>query len=148
VPIPLNEFYRAILGLGNGAPVDLVRKLLLGSKIVAVDVSPRSERTIIKSLTFTDGTKMHFGISQLGACIYNVEEVNSEVRTGTAAESSDSNRKETGRNTEVVVGDVTDKLAARHGSAGASATVEPRTKPVPDVSATGGVSTGTTARDE
>lgn len=99
-PITLEAFYRGIMGLGNGAPTDSVRKLLFESKVVAMDASPKNGRTIIKSLTFTDGTKMHFGISQAGACIYNIEEVKSEIHTDGAVEGSDSDREETGRVTK------------------------------------------------
>jgi len=77
VPIEMNvgEFYRLISGQGT-APQKKVLQLLFESPIVHVDSESIGdpERTILRCVTFADGTKMHFGISRLGACAHKIEE--------------------------------------------------------------------------
>lgn len=70
--------YQAISGLGTGSEKkcgpDDVRKMVLGKKVVAVVVEQAAsrDRSLITSLTFEDGKKLHFAASTRGATIYRV----------------------------------------------------------------------------
>ena len=116
--IPLKSFFRAVMGFGmtNGAPaaVASVKELLLSKKIVGVMADPvgNPERTILNELVFEDGTRLHFGLSSLGACCYYVEgttpscvevfdrEQSNMANHETATESVVENREEVGRAVE------------------------------------------------
>lgn len=68
-----------------------VGRLLLGKKMVSVDLSAAGEgnRTIVKSLTLEGGVTLHFGISSQGACVFQIEEPNAKDNSvPTEADSS------------------------------------------------------------
>jgi hypothetical protein len=77
--VPLHGFYRAIHGfgmpVGDPAPVELSKKMLLTKRIVEVhaDEVGQPKRTILKRLVLEDGTRLHFSRSTRGACLYYVE---------------------------------------------------------------------------
>lgn len=75
------DYLRALCGFGppgKGGPMELTSKMLTTKKVVEVDGYERGNppRTILRCLTFADGTRMHFAASTYGACIYYIEEAN------------------------------------------------------------------------
>lgn len=91
------EFYRRVCGQGE-ASFEVVTKILTTKRIVWVDGEAigEPERSLIKSLTFEDGTKLHFGTSRHGACAYKLEEpVSADVETD--LEGRDPDRAQAGR---------------------------------------------------
>jgi len=103
VEVSAKDFYRAINGQGS-APVAAIRKLLLGGQIVDMEADSIGdpERTIIHNLTFSDGTKVHFGISRMGACAYKIEESPSVFHPSTNLEGGGTDRAQAGRAAEDV----------------------------------------------
>lgn len=109
--VPLHSFFRAIngfgLGVGEAASIDSVRSALRGKTITRVTGynvgSP--ERTIIQTMTLSDGTMLHFDASAKGACIYFIEkEGNDHGQCGSdkdAAPGTDTYRAEDGRDAEI-----------------------------------------------
>jgi hypothetical protein len=144
--IPVKSFFRGIhgFGAGKGAPASLAkaRELLLNEKIVEVIGEPtgQPERVILRQLVLEDGTKLHFDSSSKGACLYYIEEpgpscvevVEHEISTSATA-SSDQNREETGRASEVDGGGSNE---ARRGPSptDAAATEQPKPGGVSSVS--------------
>lgn len=112
--VPLSAFYRAINGFGgaSGAPASLrkVKQALTTKQVVAVvgEATGNPERSIIRQLVLSDGTRLHFDASSKGACLYYMEEpgpsclevVENELRSERGAEGSDTDREETGRGDE------------------------------------------------
>jgi hypothetical protein len=142
--IPFHAFYRAVHGFGGpkgeAASLDKFTHLIKTKKIVGVSAHPvgQPERVILKRLILEDGTILHFDTSARGACCYYIEEpgpsclevVDNELRSGSAAEGSDTNREEAGR------------AAEDSSSAGATASGDGYTADAPtaECSESGGVS--------
>jgi hypothetical protein len=116
VEMRLEDFYRAIQGQGS-APEKRVRELLSSCKIVDADVEAvgSPERTIVHCLTFADGTKLHFGVSRLGACAHRIEEPPNDVHTAPAAEVSHPGGEEAGRDSTAVEASVRSKSGVGDG---------------------------------
>lgn len=80
VSIPMSTFYRAAQGFGGArgdpAVFDRAATLLKSKRIVEVHgrSAGHPERAILKTLVLEDGTRLHLDSSNLGACLYYIEE--------------------------------------------------------------------------
>lgn len=108
--IPLDTYFRGLHNLGMTveppAPVELVKSMLLGSKIRDVVVEPvgQPERTLIWKIELENGAILHLAPSGKGPCVYRVEspgkgiyddEINNLHLEGTVNEQCE-NREEAG----------------------------------------------------
>jgi hypothetical protein len=107
--MPIGSYFKALYGLGFGkmigAEPELVQSLFCNKKISSVDLFPIGQptRSLIRSLTFEDGTILHFASSNEGACIYLVEVGNADncMASDRDSEGSSSNRAQDGHPSSV-----------------------------------------------
>jgi hypothetical protein len=152
--LPVRSFFRAIHGFGTGkgepASLERVRTLLLNKRVVDIKADPvgQPERVIVRQLILEDGTRLHFEVSGLGACIYYIEEpgpscvevFDAAVPSERVAESGNTDREEAGRVTdtiqESVPSDRRERLTWIWCTEVGPAAELPKAEPVPSVSYT------------